>query len=289
MAAFRFSESAGRLRVVTSSQSMWGANANRLTILEPSAIQPGLLKTVSVLPNAQRPDTLGKPNEQLYATRFVGDRLYAVTFMQLDPLYVVDLSSATDPRIAGLLRVPGFSSYLHPLPNNLLLGFGKYAIPATTVPAENGAWFQGLELSLFDVSDPSQPQELQSIVMGKRGSDSALLYNHHALSSLLRTDGTGTFAFPAALHDGVPNGPDPWNYYPWQESGLMSFQLQGTTAANAHLVTLPPLITHTAGDPSSMYNTDGGALMGRSVLFPGGNVYVSNGVFWRQDAASFPF
>jgi hypothetical protein len=106
----------------------------------------------------------------------------------------------------------------------------------------------------------------------------------------MRTDGTGTFALPAALHDGDPiSGSGDSAYYPWQESGLMSFQLQGTTAANAHLVTLPPLITHTAADSVAYSPTDGGALMGRSVLFPSGNVYVSNGTFWRQDAAAFPF
>jgi len=290
-APFRMSESAGRLRIVTSSPSMWGGTiSNHLTILEPSAIQPGLLKTVSVLPNAHRPDNLGKPNEVLYATRFVGDRLYAVTFLNIDPLYVVDLSNAADPRIAGLLTVSGFSSYLHPLPNNLMLGFGKYAVPASTEGDGQFAWYQGLQLSLYDVTDPSAPRELQKIVMGKRGSDSALLYNHHALSTLMRTDGTGTFALPAAIHDGDPiPGLGDSQYYPWQESGLLSFQLQGTTAANAHLVTLPPLITHTVADSAPYSPTDGGALMGRSVLFPGGNVYVSNGTFWRQDAAAFPF
>jgi len=290
-APFRMSESAGRLRIVTSSPSMWGGTvSNHLTILEPSAIQPGLLKTLSVLPNSHRPDPLGKPNEVLYATRFVGDRLYAVTFLNIDPLYVVDLTNAADPRIAGLLTVSGFSSYLHPLPNNLMLGFGKYAIPASVSGDGQFAWYQGLQLSLYDVTDPSEPRELQRIVMGKRGSDSALLYNHHAFSSLMRTDGTGTFALPAALHDGDPvSGSGDSAYYPWQESGLMSFQLQGTTAANAHLVTLPPLITHTVADSTPYSPTDGGTLMGRSVLLPNGNVYVSNGTFWRQDAAAFPF
>jgi uncharacterized secreted protein with C-terminal beta-propeller domain len=285
-APFRLSESNGRLRAVTSSLNMWGGNvANHLAILEPSTIQPGLLKTVSVLPNAQRPQALGKPHEQLYATRFVGDRLYAVTFLSIDPLYVVDLSDAADPRIAGSLKVSGFSSYLHPLPNNLMLGFGKYAVPASGPGDGQFAWYQGLQLSLYDVNDPSQPRELQRIVMGKRGSDSALLYNHHALSTLLKSDGTGTFAMPAALHDGIPTGTGDSAYYPWLESGLMSFRLQGTTAADARLTQLSPLITHDTSMSSPFSDTDGGSFMGRSVLFAKGSVYVSNGVFWRQDAA----
>ena len=103
-AAFRMSEYQGKLRAVTSSTgAIWGGvNKNRLTILEPSASAPGLLRTVSILPNAQRPDPLGKPNEMLYGTRFVDERLYAVTFKSIDPLYVVDLVNAADPRIAGL-------------------------------------------------------------------------------------------------------------------------------------------------------------------------------------------
>jgi len=292
-ASFRLGESNGRLRVVTSSLGMWGGvNANRLTILEPSSIQPGLLKTVSVLPNGQRPEALGKPYEQLYATRFVGDRLYAVTFLSIDPLYVVDVSNASDPRIAGQVQVSGFSSYLHPLPNNLLLGFGKYAVPASVTGDGNFSWYQGLQLSLFDVSDPSQPRELQALTMGKRGSDSALLYSHHALSSLSNADGTATFAMPVALHDGTPNNgvpaSDPRAYYPWQESGLMMFRLQGTTALDMKIVPLSPLVTHSASDPTTAA-TDGGPLMGRSVLFTNGTVYVSNGYFWRQDANGTKF
>ncbi|HEX4779817.1 MAG TPA: beta-propeller domain-containing protein [Usitatibacter sp.] len=292
-APFRLSESDGRLRAVTSSLSMWGGQvANHLTILEPSSVQPGLLKTVSVLPNAQRPDPLGKPGEQLYATRFVGDRLYAVTFMNIDPLYVVDLSNAADPRIAGQIQIAGFSSYLHPLPNNLMLGFGKYAVPASTLGDGGFSWYQGLQLSLFDVGDPSQPRLLQTLLMGKRGSESALLYDHHALSALLGADGTDLFAMPVSLHDGAPlygaSPSDPTAYYPWLESGLMMFRLQGSTALDTKLVPLSPLITHSVSEPMTSV-TDGGAFMGRSVLFPNGVVYVSNGYFWRQDATGAKF
>lgn len=68
-----------------------------------------MLRTVSYLPNAARPEPLGKPNETLYATRFVGNKLYAVTFRQTDPLYTVDLSNVADPRITGERQIPGFS------------------------------------------------------------------------------------------------------------------------------------------------------------------------------------
>src|SRR5689334_13574746 len=173
---FRLSEDLGKLRVVTSSRVMWGGmNQNRLTILEPSSLAPGVLKTVSYLPNPQRPETLGKPYEQLYATRFAGDRLYAVTFRSIDPLYIVDVGNAADPRIAGSITLPAFSEYLHPLANGMLLGFGKDAVPSSTTADGAFAWYQGLRLSLFDVRDATTLHEIQSVTMGKRGSDSVLL------------------------------------------------------------------------------------------------------------------
>ena len=147
--------------------------------------------------NAARPQALGKPSELLYSTRFLGDRLYAVTFKKIDPLYVVDLSSSADPKIAGAVELPGFSDYLHPLPDGLLLGFGKDAVPADNFADGQFAWYQGLQLTLFDVSNASQPRELQRVAFGKRGSDSPLLRDHHALSILPQADGSISIAFPA--------------------------------------------------------------------------------------------
>ena len=106
-AVFRFSEKDGRLRVVTVG-SQWGVlGQNRLTVLEPSTLAPGLLKTLSYLPNRDRPAPIGKPNEQLYGTRFVGDKLYAVTFLRTDPMYVVDLTDPAHPSIDGAVELPG--------------------------------------------------------------------------------------------------------------------------------------------------------------------------------------
>ena len=287
--AFRMSEHGGRLRVVTSSQNMWsGENRNRITILEPSTTAPGLLRTVAFLPNAQRPQPLGKPNEVLYGTRFAGDRLYAVTFRRVDPLYVVDLSNAADPRIAGALEIPGFSEYLHPLPNGLLLGFGRSAEVAGTIGDGQWAWFSGLQLSLFDVRDADAPRELQRVVLGKRGSESALLRHHHALSLLEHPDGARLLAFPVRIHDGVlPPWADASYPHPWQHSGLARFELRGTSATDARLVQLPTLVSHTASSGSVI--GDGSADDARSVLFRNGTIYVSGGRFWRQDASGATF
>jgi hypothetical protein len=283
-AAFRLSEHQGRVRAVTTSSTMWGGSSrNRLTILEPSTIAQGVLKTVSFLPNERRPQTLGKPNEDLYGTRFVGDRLYAVTFRRIDPLYVVDLTDSADPRITGELEVTGFSDYLHPLPNGLLLGFGKDAQPANVVGDGQWAWFQGLQLTLFDVADPNRPRELQRVVLGKRGSESALLRSHHAFSTLMQADGQGRLAFPARIHDGAPYTADVWSGYPWQYSGLMRFELRGTGAADARLVPLPSLVTHNVVAASPV--SDAAATEARAVQFRNGTIYIGSGRFWRQDAA----
>jgi hypothetical protein len=240
---------------------------------------------VSVLPNAKRPQLLGKPNELLYGARFMGDRLYAVTFKWVDPLYVVDLADSADPRIAGDVQMPGYSDYLHPLPNGLLLGFGKDARPAVTRGDGEYAWYQGLQLSLFDVADAGKPREIQRVLMGKRGSDSALLRDHHAFSALTLSDNLMTLAIPARLHDGTPVGGSPprdTSYYPWQESGLMRFELRGKSAADAQLVRMPSLITHRAAT-NPMPSDDAASDGARSILFRDGTIYVGKGQFWRQD------
>ncbi len=290
-AAFRLSDSQGRLRVVTSHPSMWGSSsANRLTVLEPSTRTPGLLRTVSVLPNANRPETLGKPYEMLYSTRFVGERLYAVTFKKVDPLYVVDLGDGTDPRIAGALEIPGFSDYLHPLPGGLLLGFGKDAKPAATSADGQWAWYQGLQLSLYDVSNAGAPREVRRVLLGKRGSDSALLRDHHAFSTLQRPDGSLAIGIPVRIHDGtLPQyGSGDSASYPWKESGVARFEVRAPAGAEPSLTALTPMVTHTPRTTTGTFY-DPGSSNGRSILFPAGTVYVGNGQFWRQDAAGNVF
>jgi uncharacterized secreted protein with C-terminal beta-propeller domain len=279
-ASFRFGEHNGRLAVVSSLMGWWGANSNRVTILEPSAAAPGLLRTVSFLPNASRPQPLGKPNERVYGTRFVGDKLYAVTFRQVDPLYIVDLSNKADPRITGELELPGFSDYLHPLPNGLLLGFGRDAT------AEG--FFQGMQMSLFDVTGAA-PRLVDQVQIGKRGSDSPLFRSHHAFSALPKADGSTVVAFPAAVHDGAPPAQN-WAYFPYQYSGLLRYEVRGSTAQSARLVALPSLVTD-RGNGIDQYNyqnayDERGWGQGRSVLFQDSSYYMGNGKFWRLQNAT---
>lgn len=122
-------------------------------------------------------NTIGKledlaEGEQIYSTRFMGDRLYMVTFKQVDPFFVIDLSDPANPKSLGKLKIPGFSRYLHPYDENMIIGIGRNA-------TEHGI-IRGLKISLFDVSDPANPIETASYVSNEKYSQSSAEYEHHA-------------------------------------------------------------------------------------------------------------
>ena len=162
----------GRLRVAsTSAPSWWGAPAGRdaesfVTVLEEDR---GKLVQVG------RVGGLGK-GEQIYAVRFMDDVGYVVTFRQVDPLYTLDLSSPRNPRVLGELKIRGYSSYLHPIGGDLLLGIGQDATGQGRV--------LGTQLSVFDVSDLRRPVRLHRRTIG--GSSEAE-YDHHAFLHWPRT------------------------------------------------------------------------------------------------------
>lgn len=106
---------------------------------------------------------LGK-GERIYAVRFVGKTGYVVTFRETDPFYVIDLSRPNRPQLAGELKIPGYSSYLHPITDTLILGVGKED--------------QNVKLSLFDVSNPASPREADKYMLDEYWSD--ILNTHHA-------------------------------------------------------------------------------------------------------------
>jgi uncharacterized secreted protein with C-terminal beta-propeller domain len=108
--------------------------------------------------------------ERIYAVRFVGDAGYVVTFRQVDPLYTLELSDPAHPRVAGELKLRGYSAYLHPIEPDLLLGVGQDA-------TDQGGTL-GTQLSLFDVSDPSSPVRLHQHAIESAYSD--VEYDHHA-------------------------------------------------------------------------------------------------------------
>lgn len=110
--------------------------------------------------------------ERIYSVRFIGDKAYMVTFRQVDPLFVIDLSSPQDPKVLGYLKVPGVSDYLHPYDATHIIGLGRDA-------SENGR-ITGMKLSLFDVSDFANPKEISKYIIGGQGTYSEALYDHKA-------------------------------------------------------------------------------------------------------------
>jgi len=134
-----------------------------------------LLETFS-LANPSEPAKLGQlelaRGEQLHATRFDGKRAYVVTFFRIDPLWVVDLSDPKNPRIAGELHVPGWSTYIKPLGDKLV----------SVGIADSNRW--QVAVSLFDVKDPSKPTQLDKVSLGENHSWSEANYDEKAFSVL---------------------------------------------------------------------------------------------------------
>lgn len=121
------------------------------------------------------------PGERIYSTRFMGHRAYMVTFKDVDPFFVLDLTDPAQPKILGKLKIPGYSDYLHPYDENHIIGFGKETIELSGYNEKSMAFYQGLKIAVFDVTDVNQPVEMSKVVIGDRGSDSELLRNHKAL------------------------------------------------------------------------------------------------------------
>lgn len=115
-------------------------------------------------------------DERIQSARFIGDRGYVVTFRQVDPLFTFDLSDPAHPRKVGELKIPGFSSYLHPMDEGHLLGIGEY------VP-ENGDWSQrAVKLSVYDVTDLANPRETHTRLVGTVYGWSEAAHEHKAFN-----------------------------------------------------------------------------------------------------------
>jgi len=124
------------------------------------------------------------PGERIYSVRFMGEKGYVVTFKKVDPLFVIDLSDASNPSVLGKLKIPGYSDYLHPYDENHIIGIGKDTVEAEADLIERRnldfAWYQGIKMAIFDVSDVENPIETHKVVIGDRGTDSEALHNHKA-------------------------------------------------------------------------------------------------------------
>ncbi|RPI24752.1 MAG: benzoate transporter [Actinobacteria bacterium] len=164
LSQWSMSEYQGHLRVATTSAPTWwgdtGSSESKVTVLRVDG--DGLVRVGSI-------GGLGK-GEQIYAVRFIESTGYVVTFRQVDPLYVIDLSDPTAPVAAGELKIPGYSAYLHPIAAGILLGVGQDA-------DEEGRTL-GTQVSLFDVTDPAAPQRIDNHMVEEAYSE--VEYDHHA-------------------------------------------------------------------------------------------------------------
>lgn len=118
------------------------------------------------------------PGEKIYSVRYSGDKAYMVTFYEMDPLFVIDLSDSRNPKILGELKIPGYSSYLHPYDETHLIGFGY---DTKSNYNESGVVRDGLKMSMFDISDLENPKEMFTIKIGDNRTSSELTSNHKAL------------------------------------------------------------------------------------------------------------
>ena len=159
---FSMDEHNGYLRVATTIGEPWDTETSesQVVVLEQ---QGRRLTEVGKVGN------LGL-GERIFSVRFAGDTGYVVTFRQVDPLYVLDLSNPVAPSVAGELKIPGFSTYLHPIADGLLIGVGQ--------DADDTGRTRGAKVSLFDVSNPANPTELDVIVFPDTHSEAE--WDHRA-------------------------------------------------------------------------------------------------------------
>ncbi len=152
---YSMDEYKGYFRIATSD---WNGG-NRMTILDSDLKVSGQTEDLA-------------QGEQIYSVRFMGDIGYMVTYRQVDPLFAIDLSNPENPTVLGELKIPGFSQYLHPVGNGLMVGFGRHTTEMYVKNSDGtetvvGTRDMGLKISLFDVSNPREPREIDVMLLGE--------------------------------------------------------------------------------------------------------------------------
>lgn len=182
---FSMDESNGYFRIATTigrTYNMDSSTSNTLYILDKDLKEVGRL------------DGIAK-GEKIYSVRYVGNKAYVVTFKEIDPLFVIDLSDVRNPKVLGELKIPGYSTYLHPYDETHLIGFGY---DTKTNAYGTGVQNDGLKMAMFDVSDLSNPKELFNVKIGQSGTSSPLTSNHKAL---LFSKEKNLIAFPVTSYE----------------------------------------------------------------------------------------
>lgn len=191
----------GFFRAAMTVNTINGGNKNALNIFDAAMNLCGSVTDMAA-------------GEQIYAARFMGPKAFMVTFRTIDPLFALDLSNPYDPKVLGEVKIPGFSSYLHPYDENHLIGFGRETEEYTTTDSKGNivdvrAVNRGLKLALYDISDMTNPKELYAETIGGESTTSELQKDPKAL---LFSKEKGFIAFPVDFQgivyvfDISPNG-----------------------------------------------------------------------------------
>lgn len=195
---FSMDENEGKFRIATTSNE-WNGNAtNNLYVLDEGLNVVGKVEGLA-------------PGERIYSARFVGERAYVVTFRQVDPLFVIDLSESENPKVLGYLKITGYSGYLHPYDETHLIGVGQEA-------SEDGR-VQGVKIALFDVSDVENVRIAGSYVADGQWSSTDVLYDHKAF---LFDKNKNLMALPISTNNYVKG-----NYEYWQGVYVFNVSLDG--------------------------------------------------------------
>lgn len=168
---FSMDEHNGYFRVAATDGNTRGENAtssSAIYIFNENMVQTGVVKDLA-------------KGERIYSARFLGDKAFIVTFKEMDPLFAFDLSDPSNPKVLGELKIPGYSTYLHPIDETHLLGLGfNTEVQNNEFSSEPTATQVGLKLALFDVSDLTNPIEQDKEILGDSGTYSQAIHNHKA-------------------------------------------------------------------------------------------------------------
>ena len=188
---FSMDEHEGNFRIATTKGESWNSDtptSNALYILNSTMKKVGEVKDLA-------------RGEKIYSVRFMGDKAYIVTFKQVDPLFVIDASDPAQPKVLGELKIPGFSTYLHPIDDHHLIGFGydtKAVNDNKEVSEEPRITRNGMKISLFDITDFHHPKETDTEIIGGAGTHSSLLEDHKAL---LHVSSRHLYGFPISVYN----------------------------------------------------------------------------------------
>lgn len=191
---FSMDENAGYFRIATTKGNVWrtdeGTSKNNLFVLNDVLSITGKVEDIA-------------PGEQIKSVRFMGNRAYVVTFKTVDPFFVLDLKDPANPKLLGALKIPGYSQYLHPYDENHIIGIGKDAVEVTHKDSKGNAtgttaYYLGMKISMFDVTDAAGPKEMFTQTIGDRGTESEILNNHKAL---LFSKDKNLIAFPIMVRE----------------------------------------------------------------------------------------